>query len=641
MTDELIHQSHPDRNLGFTIRTTMLFEIKPHPHGIAIREFYAHQKCNCVFMAQREDGEFDMRCFFCSLCNQWFSLCGSSGNALKHARTRHIDHVFATEHEPIPTDEKRETTILDVARLFLEHDLPFSLAGSPLFRRITNTQFTRQAISDEIARERKRMDDVVIEELSTVSHAAITCDEWTDCGLNRYFGITALAVTPSGYRSFCLSHWPMDVTAGTAEALCEIMTTVLKYFFPGAQEKIEYLVTDTAAVMPRMVRLLSKKWMPCWAHVLNLMLTDILDQVTPMLRPILDLVRLTSCSTRWTGFVKEARYATLPTYTCTRWYSMQRLVQNALGLKTELTRFVEAQIQMRNENASPVPPEAWHTAEMLLPILNTFKYSIELLEADRMGSIAHVLEAEILVRKAIWEPFRLLARRQDRVLSEGQTQDQLPELPGMGAVMSGIRNGWIAARKRWTERLTPELKDTMLLGIMLNPNVDPFILSAQDRDQAQTVLKVRYDASKVPGHTSPSRQQKEDRAPGFTRRDLRPMQSEYDEWDDFLSIPRHDLDVDVYSWWERHRDRFPTFYLLAQQVLTIPATSASCERQFSKAKRLKNRSRWSLKPLKLGAMVVVAENRDLVQEAIARHRQVDNPPIRMDPVHSSTESDWN
>jgi hypothetical protein len=69
---------------------------------------------------------------------------------------------------------------------------------------------------------------------------------------------------------------------------------------------------------------------------------------------------------------------------------------------------------------------------MPLPILNTFKYSIELLEADRMESIAHVLEAEILVRKAIWEPFRLLARRWDRVLSEWQTQDQLPELPGMG-----------------------------------------------------------------------------------------------------------------------------------------------------------------------------------------------------------------
>jgi hypothetical protein len=108
-----------------------------------------------------------------------------------------------------------------------------------------------------------------------------------------------------------------------------------------------------------------------------------------------------------------------------------------------------------------------------------------------------------------------------------------------------------------------------------------------------------------------------------------------------LSIPRHDLDIDVYSSWERHCDRLPTFYLLAQQVLTIPAASALCERQFSKAKRLKSRIRWFLRPLKLGAMVVVAENRDLVQGAIARHRQVDKAPIWTDPVHSSTASDWN
>jgi hypothetical protein len=112
-----------------------------------------------------------------------------------------MDHVFATEQEPIPTEEKRETAILDFARLFLEHDLPFSLAYSQLFRRISNTQFTRQAISDEISRERKRLDNVVIEELSTVAHAAITCDEWKDRGRNGYFWTTALAMTPRGYGS--------------------------------------------------------------------------------------------------------------------------------------------------------------------------------------------------------------------------------------------------------------------------------------------------------------------------------------------------------------------------------------------------------------------------------------------------------
>jgi hypothetical protein len=100
-------------------------------------------------MAQREYCELDMRFFVCFHCNQWPSLRESSGNILKHARTRHMDHIFATEQEHIPTEEEWETTILYVARLFLEHDLPFSLADSPLFRRITSTQFTRQTTTVE------------------------------------------------------------------------------------------------------------------------------------------------------------------------------------------------------------------------------------------------------------------------------------------------------------------------------------------------------------------------------------------------------------------------------------------------------------------------------------------------------------
>jgi hypothetical protein len=37
------------------------------------------------------------------------------------------------------------------------------------------------------------------------------------------------AVTANGCRLFCLPHWPMGVTAGTADPLYEIKTAVLKY----------------------------------------------------------------------------------------------------------------------------------------------------------------------------------------------------------------------------------------------------------------------------------------------------------------------------------------------------------------------------------------------------------------------------
>jgi hypothetical protein len=130
-------------------------------------------------------------------------------------------------------------------------------------------------------------------------------------------------------RRYCEWIPVVEDQAGTADALCEIVTTVLKRFIPDSHEKLEYVITDTTAVMPKTVRLLNTKWMPCWAHVLNLMLNDLIEQITPILKPILDLVKLTSSSTKWASLVQDARYSTLPTYRSTRWCPMQRLIQNA------------------------------------------------------------------------------------------------------------------------------------------------------------------------------------------------------------------------------------------------------------------------------------------------------------------------
>jgi hypothetical protein len=137
----------------------------------------------------------------------------------------------------------------------------------------------------------------------------------------------------------------MEAQAGTADALCEIVTTVLKHFSPDSPEEFECLITDTTAVMPKMVRSLSKEWMPCMTHVLNSIVNDIIEQTAPILKPILDLGKLTSSSTKRAGLVQDARYSTLPTCASKRWYSMRRLIQNAPRLRTELTQFIETQIE--------------------------------------------------------------------------------------------------------------------------------------------------------------------------------------------------------------------------------------------------------------------------------------------------------
>jgi hypothetical protein len=64
------YSSQSEKNLGFTIPSTIDFEPKPHPKGIPISQYNAHPQCACVFLAREEEGEFDDRFFFWRICNK-------------------------------------------------------------------------------------------------------------------------------------------------------------------------------------------------------------------------------------------------------------------------------------------------------------------------------------------------------------------------------------------------------------------------------------------------------------------------------------------------------------------------------------------------------------------------------------------
>jgi hypothetical protein len=141
-------------------------------------------------------------------------------------------------------------------------------------------------------------------------------------------------------------------------------------------------------------------------------------------------------------------------------------------------------------------------------------------------------------------------------------------------------------------------------------------------------LQARYNASKEPARNlevqRPSERANKRHVGGFTRADLLPQGKDFDEWDEFEKICRRDQELDVFLWWENNKARFPTLYGLAKQYLTIPATSASSERQFSKAQRLKTKKRYSLKAQKLSSMVVVCENRESYEEVVALRKSCED-----------------
>jgi hypothetical protein len=119
--------------------------------------------------------------------------------------------------------------------------------------------------------------DEIVQELSTVGHVTMACDEWTDCAMCQSFRVRVHSITPTEHRSICLSHWPIETAAGEAEGLCEITATAPRRFFPTGHDHLQYVVSDTTNVMPKMMRAMAKRWMPFWSHFIDLILHDILE----------------------------------------------------------------------------------------------------------------------------------------------------------------------------------------------------------------------------------------------------------------------------------------------------------------------------------------------------------------------------
>jgi hypothetical protein len=107
---------------------------------------------------------------------------------------------------------------------------------------------------------------------------------------------------------------------------------------------------------------------------------------------------------------------------------------------------------------------------------------------------------------------------------------------------------------------------------------------------------------------------------GMTRADLYAREEDCDEVSEYL-IVRHGHAIvqgefDVWQWWIGQAQMYPVLSRVAQEILLIPATSASSERSFSKAANLKTHEKMSLKATNLEDMMALAGNMKMAEGVI-------------------------
>ena len=84
------------------------------------------------------------------------------------------------------------------------------------------------------------------------------------------------------------------------------------------------------------------------------------------------------------------------------------------------------------------------------------------------------------------------------------------------------------------------------------------------------------------------------------------------EVDSYLSSPGPGVEESALDWWKYHEEMYPHLSCLARYVLSIPATSASCERDFSTSGYMVSERRCRLKPALVSGMMLLHGNADLI-----------------------------
>nr|CAG8540606.1 1155_t:CDS:2 [Entrophospora candida] len=141
-----------------------------------------------------------------------------------------------------------------------------------------------------------------------------------------------------------------------------------------------------------------------------------------------------------------------------------------------------------------------------------------------------------------------------------------------GIIYNLLRNYWSDSEK------------IGLMATLLDPKLKLMeVWSNETREQAikKTMYRIQYLANQkgIPSSSTPSFMKK---VFCHSQREVN-HEIEIDNYLNEMITPTQPDGIDVYQWWNNHRNSFPILSRIARKYLSIPATSVPCECLFSDA----------------------------------------------------------
>ena len=569
-------------------------EATPHPKRISICGWSRSIMYSFIFVPvtdlEANPPKINSAYFFCSRCSIWYSMNGTIGNMHNHIKHKHYELV---PNEVVLSREERNRNF----RYFiLTRGLPFSILDDPIIA----TLFPGIGTRKDLASSCSSIADVIRGVLrSRIVHAqkiSLSIDEWKDANSARFLGVQAYCEFPTTYEIYTLGLIHITSKSATARVLADITQNCVRDQYQVEEDQLVGIVTDTANVMKATSDCLGLEWYPCYCHVANIILQTFIQACEKPFNEVQEMQRQLGRNSAFRDFCrsKGSRIISIPSFTETRWYSAYSMFKAISILHPLINQFLE-------EERKPIPQEIfWDNVEIMLSVLSGFREVILNLERNDFGS-----------RSIVIQSFRYL---KDVVHQLDICPDWKPAVDAFDQAM----------QLKWEFYFNMH-RTELLLALRLNPSlhgsslrndeiveIDRYIRSKVDHllsriERRRTATNnFRMDFSSWQAMNTPGSQENQDEFTNY----LNKMTTE----------PYDSRGYDLWHFWKKNKDRLPTLYNLAMNVFSIPASSASAEREFKKAKKVQNEHRINLSGSRLEDQLIIVGNERLTEELFNSHR---------------------
>ena len=483
-------------------------------------------------------------------------------------------------------------------KMIVKDGLPFSIVNSVTFRafigllnknyRICDRKQLREKLDTKFEAIKAKMKDAI----SSSDAVSLTTDLWTDKhNCNSYIAITCHFLWKNNVNSFYIATKEMRETH-TANNLERMILAILTDWNISTNQ-VTSVTTDNGRNIVNDVKNLfgASKWLPCFAHTLNLVVTDSLSAspaVSEIIHKVKNLVTFFKQSTNASNTLKSIQEndnstpLKLKQSVITRWNSVHTMIDRFISV------YKYVSIACINIDSSPdcVTKDELSILKEISSLLKPFFDATTEMSAEKYSTCSKILPKISMIKASLFN------------------------INVDAEVSKILKSNLIASfEKRFSQS---EKQKLIAISTVCDPRfkrlyfTDPTVPSRVQRDieamLSDTVCtQVQDDDDNIDGLWTFHRKVIDSNSALFNDSSSASLKS-------YLAQNVIDLKRDPIEFWnnEINKESYPELRKVALKYMLIPATSVPSERVFSRAGFCLNSYRSSLEPKRAEKLIMLS-----------------------------------